>query len=159
MKLILSFLFFVQFQFLFSKQNEGLEFLLNKISKIDDSKKILTNPNSVEIIEGGVVVLMDLSEIFVDNTQTNIYSICQERNLTKGEVAIILSDHILNMPYFHLTEIQNCTLDFCQNNPNNIEFYLQAIERKGISKFKDKYQIWLKKTESYKKLEKSKNNL
>lgn len=49
------------------------------------------------------------------------------------------------MPYFVLTGMQNCLLEFCENNPNLIEYYLPWINRDGVLNFKDKYINWLSK--------------
>ncbi len=64
-----------------------------------------------------------LAKFFDIPTQTIIYSDCQNRFLTKGEVAIIVADRLKTMPYYNLTGIQNCTLSHCENNSNLIEYY------------------------------------
>lgn len=41
--------------------------------------------------------------------------------------------------------MRNCLLEFCENNPNLIEFYLDWINRDGVLNFKDNYINWLSK--------------
>ncbi|MFX1621386.1 hypothetical protein JZ972_11070, partial [Riemerella anatipestifer] len=78
------------------------------------------------------------ADFFTNSTLTNVKSECQKRNLTKGEIAIIIADQIEKMPYALLTGVQNCLLEFCENNPNWIEYYFGWIKNDGIERFKEK---------------------
>lgn len=110
--------------------------------EVDSSQSIIHNKSSKTILDYGVDVIPQLIQLFVNNERTTVYSVCQEKYLTKGEIAIILADGIERMPYFVVTGIQNCTLNFCKNNPNLIEYYLWAIQRDGVSEFKKRYEDW-----------------
>jgi hypothetical protein len=127
----------------FSQNASEIEALLNRISQIKNSKDITTTEQATKIIAFGENTLTILAEFFTNSTPTKVKSECQERHLTKGEIAIIIADRIEQMPYFTLTGIQNCLANFCENNPNLIEYYLWAIKRDGIEKFKEKYLTWL----------------
>ncbi len=119
--------------------------LLNGIAKTENSKAITKTEQAEKIIAFGEKSLPFLVDLFTDSTMTKVKSECQERNLIKGEIAIILADKIKFMPYFQLTGIQNCTMTFCENNPNLIEYYLDSIERLGMKNFKEKYVDWLER--------------
>jgi hypothetical protein len=120
-----------------------LDTLLNGIAKTENSKGITKTEQAEKIITYGEKSLLILAKFFTDQTLTNVKSECQERNLTKGEIAIIMADQIQRMPYAKLTGIQNCLLTFCENNPNLIEYYLWAIKRDGTEKFQEKYRDWI----------------
>jgi hypothetical protein len=120
-----------------------IDALLNGIAKTENSKGITKTEQAEKIITYGEKSLLILAEFFTDSTQTKVKSECQERNLTKGEIAIIMADQIQRMPYAQLTGIQNCLLTFCENNPNWIEYYLWAIKRDGTEKFQEKYRDWI----------------
>jgi hypothetical protein len=108
------------------------------------SEMIASDIQVMSFIGHGIKVLPILAELFTDTTPSKIYSECCKRLLLKGEIAIILADRIAGMPYFLLTGIENCTLQFCPNNPNRIEFYLNAIYPRGrLPEFKEKYVNWL----------------
>lgn len=108
------------------------------------SEKLIYNKSVQQIIKGGNPNLQPLIEKFPDTTPSKVYSNCCNRYLNKGELAMIMADHIKRMPYFLLTGIQNCTLTFCADNPNNIEYYLNTIkERKKINAFSEKYRKWI----------------
>jgi hypothetical protein len=132
------------FNFGLSQTNTEINLLLNEISKIKNSKEIINTNEGKKIIEYGWKSLPKLSEFFIDKTETNVKSECVGRNLTKGEIAIILADRIEGMPYAQITGIQNCLGTFCQNNINFIEYYMDFIKRDGVEKFQVKYKEWLK---------------
>lgn len=134
-------IFISNFGFAQSKSDIGK--LLSGISKIENSKEITKTEQSEKLIEYGWQILPTLAEFFTDQTQTNIKSECNDRILNKGEIAIIMADRIEGMPYATVTGIQNCTLTFCEQNANLVEYYLPFIERDGIEKFKEKYLSWL----------------
>ena len=121
--------------------------MLNVIAKTKDSKEITKTESAKKLYNYGLKLLPTLTEFFTDQTETNVKSECIERNLTKGEIAIIMADRIEAMPYFRVTGIQNCLFTFCEKNLNYIEYYLPAIKRDGIEKFKSKYIAWLKSNE------------
>jgi len=133
----------LNFNFAFSQTKSDIDSLLTEIVETQNSKEIIKTEQAEKIISYGENTLLTLSEFFTDQTLTRIKSDCQERNLTKGEIAIILADRIKSMPYFRLTKIQNCTLTFCENNPNLIEYYFWAIKRDGVENFKKEYVNWL----------------
>jgi len=127
----------------FSQTESEINSLLNGISETENSKEITKTEQAKKIIAFGENSLTTLAEFFTDTTLTKVKSECQERNLTKGEIAIIMADRIEGMPYFTVTGIQNCLITFCENNPNLIEYYLWAIKRDGTENFKEKYLAWL----------------
>jgi len=127
----------------FSQTKSEIDALLNGISETENSIGITKTEQAHKIIAFGEKALTTLAEFFTDSTLTKVRSECQKRNLTKGEIAIIMADHIEGMPYFTITGIQNCTLTFCDNNPNLIEYYLWESKKNEIEKFKEKYLVWL----------------
>lgn len=56
---------------------------------------------------------------------------------------MVMADHIEMMPYALLTGLQNCILTFCEENPNRIEYYFDAIEVMSRSRFRTNYLTWL----------------
>jgi len=135
----------LSFNFGFSQTKSEINLLLNTISKTENSINLINLKESQIILDYEDRVLLILSGFYLDSTLTNVKSTCHNRNLTKGEIAIILADHIKQMPYALLTGVQNCLLEFCENNPNFIEFYLPWIEEDGGTLFKQKYLNWLRK--------------
>ena len=127
----------------FSQTESEIDSLLTEISETENTKEIAKTEQAKKIITFGEKALLTLTEFFTDSTLTKVKSECQKRNLTKGEIAIIMADRIEFMPYAKLTGIQNCLLTFCENNPNLIEYYLWAIKRDGVENFKNKYKNWL----------------
>ncbi len=117
--------------------------LLNGISATENSVGITKTKQAEKIIAFGQNSLPILAEFFSDSTLTKVKSDCQKRNLTKGEIAIIMADRIEIMPYGLLTGVQNCLSEFCEDNPNWIEYYLSWIKADGIENFKIKYSNWL----------------
>ena len=116
-----------------------------KILQLKDSKEIAKSSNLKSIKKKyNKKALVYLAKFFDIPTKTNVYSTCQSRFLTKGEVAIIVADQIDRMPYAELTGIQNCTLQFCKKNPNLIEYYFSYI--KSYPEFQSKYYQYLKST-------------
>ncbi len=140
-QLLITFIFI--FNFGLSQTKTEIDSLLNKISKKENSKEIKNTDEAKKFIEYGWKLLPMLSEVFTDQTETNVSSECVNRKLTKGEIAIIISDLIEGMPYAKITGVQNCTLTFCEDNPNLIEYYLDFIKNDGIEKFQTKYNLWL----------------
>ncbi|MCW0493585.1 hypothetical protein OKE73_10695, partial [Riemerella anatipestifer] len=127
----------------FAQTKSEIDLLLNGIAKTGDSKKIRKTEQAQKIISYGEKSLPILADFFTNSTLTNVKSECQKRNLTKGEIAIIIADQIEKMPYALLTGVQNCLLEFCENNPNWIEYYFGWIKNDGIERFKEKYTDWL----------------
>jgi len=138
---------FLNLNLCFSQTRSEIDSLLNGILETKNFKEITKNEHAKKIISFGENSLITLAEFFTDSTLTKVKSECQERNLKKGEIAIIMADQIEFMPYGTLTGIQNCLLSFCENNPNLIEYYLWAIKRDGVEKFQNKYIDWLKSEE------------
>ena len=127
-----------------------IDSLLNGISETENSKEITKTVQAEKLIAFGEKSLPVLAEFFTDSTLTKIKSECQERNLTKGELAIVMADRIEGMPYATITGVQNCLLTFCKGNPNLIEYYLWAIKDNGTENFKKKYIEWLASDERIK---------
>ncbi len=127
----------------FSQSKSDIGNLLDGISTIGNSKEITKTEQAEKLIEYGWRILPTLAEFFTDQTSTNIKSECHDRILNKGEVAIIMADRIEGMPYARVTEIQNCTLNFCEKNANLIEYYLPYIRSNGIEEFQKNYMDWL----------------
>jgi hypothetical protein len=128
----------------FSQTDSEINSLLNGISKTENSIGIVKTKQAEKIMAFGEKSLPILAEFFTDSTLTEIKSECHNRNITKGELAIIIADRIKGMPFALLTGVQNCTMEFCKNNPNLIEYYLPWIEKDNGKSFKEKYISWLK---------------
>ncbi len=126
-----------------SQTEMEIDSLLDGIAKTENSKGIIKTVQAEKILSYGESSLPILTGFFTDSTTTKVYSECQARHLSKGELAIIMADGIDRMPYFRITGMQNCLLTFCEDNPNLIEYYFYAINRDGISNFQIKYQDWL----------------
>ena len=131
----------------FSQTKSEIELLLNEIAKIENSTQIIKTEQTQEILAYGEKSLPMLAELFTDSALTTITSECNNRVLTYGELAIIIADSIKRTPYAFLTGVQNCTLEFCENNPNLIEYYFHWIEKDGGKLFKEKYINWLNSDE------------
>ena len=127
----------------FSQSKSEIENLLDGISKIENSKELTNTEQAEKLIKYGWRILPTLAEFFTNQTSTNVKSECLDRILNKGEIAIIMADRIEGMPYARVTEIQNCTLDFCEKNANLIEYYLPYIKSNGIKEFQKNYMDWL----------------
>jgi len=109
------------------------------------SENIIKNDMVINLLANGKPLLPVLSAKFTDNTTSAVFSKCTGRYLTKGELAIILADHIDSMPYFLLTGMENCMLESCEDNPNFVEYYLNFIKKRGITATVQKrYDEWLK---------------
>jgi len=127
----------------FAQSKQEVDKLLGDIYKTGNSKNIITNASTKKLKAYGSKLLPTITTYFGDTSTTGIRSDCQDRFLNKGEVAIIMADHIEPMPYYTVTGIQNCILDYCKGNPNLIEYYLWAIKRDGVLLFQKRYTIWL----------------
>ena len=122
---------------------ENVEREFNKILLTKNSKEISHSSSLVTLQKKyGKSSLVYLAKLFDISTKTNVYSDCHNRFLTKGEIAIIIADQIDRMPYFELTGIQNCTLNYCDGNPNLIEYYFSYL--KSYNEFQRKYYQYLK---------------
>lgn len=131
------------FNFGLSQTKTEIDLLLNEITKAESSKEIINTNEGKKVIEFGWKLLPILSEFFTNKTETNVKSECVGRNLTKGEIAIVLADRIEGMPYAQITGIQNCLGTFCEKNINFIEYYMDFIKRDGVENFQRKYHEWL----------------
>lgn len=122
------------------------------------SENISKDSSVIKLIKKGEVTLPTLSKHFTDTANSSVFSNCVGRLLTKGEIAIIIADRVEGMPYYTLTEFQNCTLETCKGNPNLVEYYLNFIKLRGMTKtFKNRYDEWLKSSDR-KKYRKAKSN-
>ena len=144
MKKLHLIIFILITNFCLSQTKTEIDSLLNVIGRINDSKEITKTEQAKKLDEYGWKILPIMAEFFVDSTETKVKSECLGRNLTKGELTIIMADRIEGMPYAPLTGIQNCIGTFCEKNINIIEYYLDFIKRDGVGKFQVKYNDWLK---------------
>ena len=140
--LIISILL-LNFNLVFSQTESEIDSLLNMIAETENSKEIIKTNQAEKIKAFGENSLIILAEFFTDTTLTKVKSECNNRNLTKGEIAIILADRIEPMPYFTVTRIQNCTQTFCKKNPNRIEYYFGIDNYLNNKVFKERYVEWL----------------
>lgn len=139
-RLILIFFFTLSVK---AQINDKVEHELNKILQVKNSKDIRHSSNLFILQkEYGKKSLVYLAKFFDIPTITKVYSDCHKRFLTKGEVAIIIADQIERMPYFELTGIQNCTLTYCDDNSNLIEYYFDYL--KSYNEFQLKYYQHIK---------------
>ena len=106
------------------------------------------------LLSYGTDSIPSLMTHFCDKRKSSIYSDCQDFQLNRGEIAIIMADLIEGMPYFLVTGIQNCLLTFCHKSKNNIESYLSAIRRDDGESFNRKYDEWFNSKELKKEKEK-----
>ncbi|WP_298511502.1 hypothetical protein [uncultured Kordia sp.] len=144
MKYIIGILLFFFSSVSFSQSPAQIKELLDNIASVKNSKDIVTSEAAKKLISYDKKILLALAFHFTDDTETSVVSECQNRTLTKGEIAMIIADHIDSMPYFQLTGIQNCTLTFCEKNPNLIEYYFwffKTSSEKVI--FRNKYITYI----------------
>ncbi len=142
--IVLYLTIFLNLNFCLSQTKPEINSLLNEVAKTENSIGIVKTKQTEKIMAFGEKSLPILAEFFTDSNVTEIKSECNNRNITKGELAIIIADRIKGMPFALLTGVQNCTMEFCINNPNLIEYYLPWIEIDSGKSFKEKYLSWLK---------------
>ncbi|AEH02726.1 hypothetical protein [Lacinutrix sp. 5H-3-7-4] len=130
---------FLNLNLSYSQTKSEIDSLLTGIAETENSKGIIKTEQAEKIKEFGEKSLIVLAEFFTDSTLTKVKSDCHNRNLTKGEIAIIIADRIEGIPYFTVFRIQNCTLTFCENNPNRVEYYL-GVNNEIIQ---ERYMEWL----------------
>lgn len=137
--------------------------LLQQVASIKNSKDIARSEPAQGIMTMGVEALGHLVPIFPDSAATEVYSECTRKYLRKGELAMILADRIEMMPYALLTGVQNCLFQFCDQNPNFIEYYFPYLESMGVNEFQKRYVAWLHSRDRKKMLKTAKktksNNL
>lgn len=128
---------------IYGQSKEEIQGLLREVGEQTlNSKEIKHNKAAIRVMDYGVEIIPKLIGSFSNSSNTKTYSECQERNLTVGEIAIILVDKIEPMPYFQITGVQNCLLTFCDKNDNLIEYYLQWDDKRNQKQFADKYSNW-----------------
>mgnify|MGYP000854478403 CR=1 FL=1 len=142
-RLILSFFLVLLSGAAFGQTQLLIDSLVTVLSETKNSIEISKKPEAIKIISYGQKSLTFLSNIFDDQTLTETRSEFQNLVLTKGEIAIILADKIEYMPYGRLTNIQNCLLEFCKDNPNLVEYYLFSIRSNNVKEFQRRYKDWL----------------
>jgi hypothetical protein len=133
----------LNFNWMFSQTRIEIDALLNAIATVENSKEVIKSAAAQKIKTYGEQSLLLLSSFFTDTTLTKTYSECNDRYLVKGEIAMIVADGIEKMPYFKVTRIQNCTLTFCKDNPNLIEYYFSTNKYLSNNKFHERYVQWL----------------
>lgn len=131
----------------FAQTKAEVESLLAIIGDTANSRNIIKSQSAEALAALGKEVLPILTDNFLDSTEVDTFSDCLSRNLTRGEIAIILADKIEMMPYATLTGVQNCLLTFCENNPNFIEYYLDYVRHDDLGVFQKKYKEWLQSDE------------
>lgn len=145
---VLSIIWLVSYSAVLAQGETEIKTLFDSLSlKQISSRDIIIQSEAKTITKGCRKNLQELSSFFSDTTQTNIISECNSLPLNKGEIAIILADHIEIMPYAKLTGIENHLLQFCEKNPNKIEYYIVSIRRLGIIEFQNRYTTWLSSKE------------
>jgi hypothetical protein len=109
------------------------------VKEITNSDAISTCEHGKKLLNSGLEILPYLKEKFTDSTETKVYSTHNKRNLTFGELAIIVAGNIKTIPIAKVLGIQQCTppIDL------NIEHFLWAI-KKNPKRFIENYNIWLK---------------
>lgn len=119
------------------------ELLQSIDSATTNSKSITDNSIANSIQERGRPMLPLLMKHLSDTTETCIYSDCIGRNLRLGEVVFTILESVDGIPYFLITGIENCTLTFCDDNPNGIEYYFPAeFDSKRLSRYASNYEEW-----------------
>ncbi|MBC8757406.1 hypothetical protein H2O64_22240 [Kordia sp. YSTF-M3] len=144
MKIIICTLLVFVSSISYSQSPAQVKVLLDKITTVTNSKNIIKSKEAKKLISYNKRILLLLSFNFADDTKTSVVSDCLDRKLTRGEIAMIIADHIDRMPYFQLTGVQNCTVTFCVENPNFIEYYfwwLKTSSEKVI--FRNKYITYI----------------
>jgi hypothetical protein len=108
------------------------------------SELLTITPSVIKLLDAGEKLLPALSKKFTDNTESEVFSRCADRYLTRGELSIIIADRIEGMPYYTLTHFENCIVELCDNNPNDVEYYLNYIRGQTNKKrFQERYDEWL----------------
>ncbi|WNJ17418.1 hypothetical protein [Pontibacter sp. G13] len=120
-----------------------IDFLLLAVGETANSKDLTRDEIAGQIMAYGDSILPILAARFADTTQVKTYSDCQGRRLTLGEIAMILADAIEPIPYAYLTGTQNCLLQFCADNPNLLEYYMNWRSSEDIQRFQCTYQAYL----------------
>lgn len=126
-----------------SELNESLVFIA---TEINNSNKLDSCEHAIKIINSGIEILPYLKEKFADSTKTEVFSTYNNRNLTLGEIAIVLAGKIKLTPIFYVVGIQQCTPPY----DSDLEHFLYRIEE-DPNKFIAKYSEWLKRELSKKK--------
>lgn len=120
-------------------EGETYNTLIKVTHEVSTSDSIELCHNGQKIINSGKEILPYLLEHFKDSTMTNIYSEFNSRNLTAGEVAIILSNSIRQIPIAQVVGVQQCTPPF----ESDIERFLGYIKNRP-ERFCEEYEIWIK---------------
>lgn len=139
----LSIIFILFSNLIFGQSDNEIEKLLIDVCRVSDSKDIIRDKSAMQISDYQDKSLNILTDFFIDDSKTEVYSKCLKRKLNRGEVAIILCDRIEIMPYFQLIKMQNTGLSFCKDNPNFVEPYLDIIKKQSTKAFQEKYVKWL----------------
>ncbi|MEL6591201.1 MAG: hypothetical protein AAFQ68_14020 [Bacteroidota bacterium] len=126
-----------------AQESNPIERLMQEIIQdVDSSQHIANHPAGLKIIAYGEVALPVLLEHFADERPVPIYSDCLKRTINQAELAMILADQTIRMPYFLLTRMQNCLFEFCPNNDNLIEYYFDVVAR-DRAQFIQRYTMWM----------------
>ncbi len=125
-----------------TSQSSFVDQLKKQQWSLTESEKIIDDPLAKQILSEGEKNLFELAKLIDNNEESKVFSKCKNRNLTVGETAMLLIDHIDGMPYFLIFDIQNCTMEKCPDNPNFVEYYFYG-QQKEAQQFKKRYLDWL----------------
>lgn len=113
-------------------------------SLLDISKQV-SNSDSIEvcnagqkIVNSGIEIIPFLRLSFEDSTITNVYSDINYRYLSVGEIAIILTNSIEQIPIFQVVGVQQCIPPF----ENDVEHFLGHIKN-GRNRFLENFDLWI----------------
>lgn len=120
-------------------EGETYNALIKVTQEVSTSDSIELCQNGQKIINSGKDILPYLLEHFKDSTETNIYSEFNKRDLTTGEVAIILSNSIKKIPIAQVVGVQQCTPPF----ESDVEKFLGYIKNRP-ERFYEEYENWIK---------------
>lgn len=122
-------------------QWETNQSLLDISNQVSNSDSIVLCKAGQKILNSGKEIIPYLQSNFLDSTVTNVYSEENQRNLSIGEVAILLTSTIQQIPIFQVVGVQQCTPPF----ETDIEHFLDYI-KKNPNRFLENFDIWMDST-------------
>ena len=120
------------------KKSETRSTLLKIDDQISTSDSIEICQSGQKLINSGLEILPFLQVEFKDSTETKIYSEYNKRNLTIGEVAIIIANSIKQIPIFQVIGVEQCIPPF----ERDVEKFLDAIKYRP-ERFYQEYANWI----------------